>query len=137
MENGRGAWRVWFVSGPGLERDVYVSALQSAGFETDTAGSLEELRERLADGVEPDLLFLDLLPAPEDAWRLISQLCATSRLGIIVFTTLVRPDRANRDRARQLGCAAFVAKPCSPLRVVSVARQVCQGARGLEVIDYT
>jgi len=128
--------RVWFVSDPSLERDVYVAELQSAGFETEAVVSIEEVARRLEGEAEPDLLFLDLLPVPDEAWTLIARVRAASPLPIIIFTTLVRPDRANRNRARQLGCAAFVAKPCSPSLLVSVARQVCQGARGLEVMGY-
>ena len=33
----------------------------------------------------------------------------------ILLTGSIRPDRANRVRARDIGCAAFVAKPCIPI----------------------
>ena len=132
----RMTWRVWFIADPGFERDAYVSALRSSGLETEGVGSVEEADGRLAAGQSADLLILDLLPAPEKAWELLARLRSGRFPANMIFTTLVRPDRANRDRARELGCAAFVAKPCAPPHVANIARQLCQGARGLEVVAY-
>ena len=127
---------LWFVSAPTLERDVYVATLRSAGFDVDIFSSAAEARGQLRIESRPNVLILDLLPEPEHAWLLVQKAYAENGISVIIFTALVRPDRANRILARQLGCAAFVAKPCSPLRVLEVAHHVRQGAPYVEVIDY-
>jgi len=53
---------------------------------------------------------------------------------VIVLTSLIRPDGANRRKARTLGCAAFVAKPCSLRQLVDV---VVRGERELEISSYS
>jgi hypothetical protein len=49
---------------------------------------------------------------------------------------LIRPDGANRLKARALGCAAFVGKPCPLQQLVEVVLRVRRGGRGLEIPTY-
>ena len=42
----------------------------------------------------------------------------------------------SKEGARALGCAAFVAKPCSLVQLVDVVAQVRSGSRGLEITTY-
>jgi hypothetical protein len=80
----------------------------------------------------------ELLPDPAAAWTFIEQRCTLdSGVPLIVLTSLIRPDRLNRRRARAIGCAAFVAKPCSLIQLVDVVSLVRRGVRGLEIATYT
>lgn len=85
----------------------------------------------------PDVIVLELLPEPIGAWAFIEQQSvAAPEIPFVILTSLVRPDRRNRNRARPLGCAAFVAKPCSLSLLVDVVSRVLRGSRGLEVLAY-
>jgi DNA-binding response OmpR family regulator len=80
---------------------------------------------------------MELLPDPAAAWTFIEERRAkNSSLPLIILTSLIRPDRSNRQRARALGCAAFVAKPCSLAQLVDVVSRVLRGSRGLEISTY-
>jgi len=81
---------------------------------------------------------MELLPDPAAAWVFVEQRHASdSSIPLIILTSLIRPDRANRQKARALACAAFVAKPCSLGQLVDVVSRVCRGSRGLEIATYT
>jgi CheY-like chemotaxis protein len=104
--------RILLVSAPGLDRELYVSALGAAGFAVDAQDSAPVATNWPATAEMPDVIVVDLLPEPERAWALVDRLTTRSRsVPVIIFTSLIRPDGANRRRARSLGCAAFVAKP--------------------------
>jgi DNA-binding response OmpR family regulator len=129
---------VLFVCCSGLERDLYVSALREAGFETNVEESPQAADGWLERAQALDVVVLDLLPVPEDAWALIARCCAhPSRIPVVVLTSLIRPDGLNRQRARTLGCAAFVAKPCSLRQLVDLVLRVQRGERNLEVLTYS
>jgi len=128
---------VLFVCPSGLDRDLYVSALREAGFATTIAETPAAATKWLDEAAVLDVVVVDLLPEPEDAWALIARGCASpSRIPVMVLTSLVRPDGSNRRRARALGCAAFVAKPCSLRQLVAIVRRVQRGERNLEVVSY-
>ena len=124
---------------PGVpERDLYLSALGEAGFattvEATAAGATAAL---LQMNVPPDVIVMELLPEPAEAWAFIERQCADAPdVPLIILTSLIRPDRAHRRKARALGCAAFVAKPCSLRQLVDVVLQVRRGGRGLEIATY-
>ena len=125
------------MSPSGLDRDLYVSALREAGFATTIAETPTAAAKWLEEAAVPGVVVVDLLPEPEDAWVLIARGCAhPSRIPVMVLTSLVRPDGSNRRRARALGCAAFVAKPCSLRQLVDIVRRVQRGERNLEVLSY-
>ena len=123
---------------PGLERDLYVSALSEAGFSTTAVGTAAAAVKSLERAETPDAIVVDLFPEPSDAWALIERSVAhPSGIPVMVLTSLIRPDGSNRQKARALGCAAFVAKPCSLRQLVGVLRRVQSGERGLEVVTYS
>jgi CheY-like chemotaxis protein len=127
---------VLLVSSPGVDRDLYVSALTDAGFSTTPIRTVQDAATPLVDG-EITLIAMDLLPEPDRAWEFMEQRATASRdVPIVIFTSLIRPDGANRRRARTLGCAAFLAKPCSLRQLVNVVLRVHQGERGLEIVTY-
>jgi DNA-binding NarL/FixJ family response regulator len=79
---------------------------------------------------------VDLLPEQNQAWAFIARMRAQcSAVPLIILTSLIRPDRANRQRARVLGCAAFVSKPCAPNHLVEIVRRTIAGERGLEIVS--
>jgi DNA-binding NarL/FixJ family response regulator len=111
--------------------------LGEAGFETSAEATVAAAANLLMRGYAADVIVMELLPEPDVAWTFIEQRCANSPdVPVIVLTSLIRPDRANRKRARALGCAAFVAKPCSLKQLVDVVSLVRRGSRGLEISTY-
>jgi hypothetical protein len=71
--------------------------------------------------VPPDVIVMELLPEPAEAWAFIERRCGEVPIvPLIILTSLIRPDRAHRRKARALGCAAFVAKPCSLRQLVDI-----------------
>jgi DNA-binding NtrC family response regulator len=128
---------VLLVSAPGWERELYATALHQAGFGVSQADTVEAAVTNLVES-HATLIVMDLLPVPAAAWAFIERRTAVATdLPIIVFTSLIRPDGANRRKARSLGCAAFLAKPCSVRQLVTVVSRVQDGARGLEVSTYS
>jgi DNA-binding response OmpR family regulator len=114
-----------------------VSALREAGFETTAEATVADAADLRRGTQGPDVIVIELLPDPVAAWAFIEQQCTEhSGVVLIVLTSLIRPDRLNRRRARALGCAAFVAKPCSLAQLVDVVSRVRRGERGLEISTY-
>lgn len=122
----------------GPDRDLYASALDEAGFETRATATVTAAASLLETGESADVIVMELLPEPVEAWTFIErQRVVASDVPIVILTSLIRPDRSNRRRARELGCAAFVAKPCSLWQLVDVVSRVRRGSRGLEIATYT
>jgi len=99
--------------------------LGAAGFETTVAhDGLAGVRCAMLG--KPDLIVLDVsLPAGDGftvAERLQAQIHSPTR--IIFMTAYGRPDF--RERAEQLGAAAFLEKPCEPERLLAAVRQALQ-----------
>ncbi|MEO8484278.1 MAG: response regulator [Acidobacteriota bacterium] len=130
--------RLLLVGPRGIDRDVYVSTMTDCGFHVETVETALAAAERLADNDTPDAIVLDLLPEPNQAWAFIARVRAECfAIPLVILTALIRPDRANRQRARELGCAAFVAKPCAPDHLVEIVCRTMAGERGLEVVSYS
>jgi DNA-binding NtrC family response regulator len=125
---------VWMVHPPGVVRELYVSALERSGLSVDVADNVVGTRLEPVETEYTGTLVLELLPVPDEAWHLIER---TRRLhpqmAIVIITSLIRPDGANRRRARELGCAAFLAKPCGVDLLVHTVVRVRGGDRGLEI----
>ena len=71
-------------------------------------------------------------------WHRCSQLVADGALAgapVIALTSWVAPDGRYRRRAFELGCAAFVAKPCFVDQLLEVVERVCQGESQVEVLS--
>lgn len=121
----------------GPDRDLYLSALGEAGFETRATATVAAAAGLLETAESADVIVMELLPEPNEAWAFIErQRTVASDVPLIIITSLIRPDRSNRRRARALGCAAFVAKPCSLWQLVDVVSRVRRGSRGLEISTY-
>jgi CheY-like chemotaxis protein len=83
-------------------------------------------------GRTPDVIVLHT--SGLDGWEICDRLRERyPALPVIALTAAVRPDGANRDRARAtLNCAAFVGKPCTHDDLAAVIRRVVRGDRGIE-----
>jgi DNA-binding response OmpR family regulator len=111
--------------------------LGEAGFETRATATVAAAAGLLETAESADVIVMELLPEPNEAWAFIErQRTVASDVPLIIITSLIRPDRSNRRRARALGCAAFVAKPCSLWQLVDVVSRVRRGSRGLEISTY-
>ena len=120
---------------PGVDREVYVAALAVSGFIIETVDDVSSAAHSLERITSPDIVVTDLLPRPQDTWAFVEQMSPTA--AVVIFTALIRPDGLNRRRARHLGCAAFLAKPCSPRQLVDVVTRVQDGEREIEVVKYS
>lgn len=121
---------------PGLDRDLYVAALDEAGFAATAVSTAAAAAHWLATAGTLDVVVMDLLPEPDEAWAFVRG-CAPSGVAVIILTSFIRPDGANRQRARTMGCAAFVAKPCSLAQRANVVLRVRRGEHGLEITTYS
>lgn len=119
----------------GIVRDLYVEALQAAGLRTEIADEASAVLEGFAAWNPPTALVIELVPQPADAWMLIERVRQLhAHVPVVIVTSKIRPDGANRRRARTVGCAAFIGKPCSVETLVDVVERVRRGERGLEVV---
>ena len=67
------------------------------------------------------------------AWQVLERFCASEDSPpTVLLTAHIRADRAVRARLTRIGCAAFVAKPCTPMGLASVLHRVLRGERGIE-----
>jgi CheY-like chemotaxis protein len=129
--------RVLFVYPAGPERDLYAAALRAGGFEVVVETGVRGAAARFEGAEPPDVIVMELLPEPDSAWAFVERRCADRpAIPVIILTSLIRPDSLNRRRARRLGCAAFVAKPCSLAQLTAIVSRVRQGERGLEISRY-
>ncbi len=127
---------IWFVHPAGVVRDLYVDALTEARFTAEVTDHAAAVLDQIHGRDWPTAFVLELLPDPAATWLFIEQVRNRQPgIPIVILTSLVRPDGANRARARRLGCAAFVGKPCGLNVLVDVVVRVVRGERGLEILE--
>jgi two-component system cell cycle response regulator DivK len=100
-------------------REGYAEYLQTQGFDALEAASGPEALD-LIRARRPDVILLDLQIPGLDGWQVIEHVRAdaeTRDLPIIAVSACVFP--ADRQRAEDAGCTAFLAKPCIPSDVVT------------------
>lgn len=99
-------------------REMYRDYLEFSGFEVDTARDGHEALEQ-ARKHGPDLILMDLSLPGLDGWeatRILKNDAATSHLIIVALSAHALA--AEGDRAREVGCDGFIAKPCLPQDLV-------------------
>lgn len=114
--------------------DLYSVGLLAWGIEVTATRTADEATF-LASRPHFDAIVLSVVAPHGLGWEECERLrshSATSGLPLVVLSASVRADRANRDRARRLGCAAFVAKPCTPEHLAFIIRRVLAGERAIE-----
>lgn len=113
------------------DRELYGHGLAMLGYEV-AAVTANEARVRPLSP-SPDLIVLHLAGGKE--WVLCDELRRLyEHVPVVVVTAAVRPDRANRQRARAtVNCAGFVGKPCTHEELGAVIGRVLGGERGIEL----
>lgn len=115
-------------------RDMYVQLLR--GYRRKALGvtGLDQLLE-LGQQSDVGVVLFDALTLSDfDVCDTVARSSALSGAPVVVLTAWIHDDRRFRDRAEHAGCAAFVAKPCSPELVVSTLDRVQRGERGIEIV---
>jgi CheY-like chemotaxis protein len=110
-------------------REMYAEYLQFAGFRVaqahDGFTAVEQARLLL-----PDLILMDMALPRVDGWeatRRIKHEPATRHIPVIALTG--HAFSSHRDMAEDVGCAAFITKPCLPDILVTEIRRVLTAAR--------
>lgn len=120
--------RVLIVEDDEDSRYVYTLILEANGFEVVTATSgVEGLS--LAREVRPDAILMDVSIPETDGWTVTETLKgdeATRPIPIIVITAHAFPE--DHERAEQVGCDAFLTKPCEPRQVLEEVQRVLRSA---------
>jgi DNA-binding response OmpR family regulator len=113
--------------------DLYVLALRNARVPLLSVSDIDEALQLIHDR-SVSALIVDVADPGID-WEvcrlLQSQLAGKAPL--IILTGWIDADA--RRKATDVGCAAFVAKPVTPDRLLDVVRRARNGERGIVVID--
>ena len=114
--------------------EMYVAGLAAHGFYVKLADDFDDLATAIRAG-EPDAVVLDVRLGDQRLWSQLEAIRCGDLLNVpgILLTGSIRADGANRLRARDIGCAAFVVKPCLPEHLAQILRAVMAGKRGLIV----
>lgn len=113
-----GSKRVLLVEDNLDNRTIYSTILRHEGFEVLTAVSGEEALEKAA-GEAPDVILLDISIPGVDGWTVATRLKngeETREIPIIAVTAHALAE--HEERAREVGCDGYLAKPVSPMRVL-------------------
>ena len=131
------ATRVLLIDALEDDRDIYSRGLEQLGFAVELASTAAEALE-VAAATRPEVIVLHVTAddAGDSGWGTcdaLRRMSTTAGIPVVILTAAVRPDRANRDRARAMvNCAAFVGKPCDHERLALILQQVLEGQRGIE-----
>jgi CheY-like chemotaxis protein len=105
-------------------RLIYATMLRHVGFDvreaTDGAQGLE-----MAHSVHPDLILMDISLPRVDGWEATRRLKAdpaTRDIPVVALTAHALP--SDRARAAEVGCDAYLAKPCAPQDVASTVSRL-------------
>jgi CheY-like chemotaxis protein len=104
-------------------RIVYSTILEHFGYRVLLAGDGAE-GVRMARESAPDLVLMDVSIPVMDGWQATATLKAdpaTARIPVIALTAHALP--ADRERAREVGCDGYLAKPVEPRRVLEEVRR--------------
>jgi CheY-like chemotaxis protein len=119
------------------DQAIYFTGLALEGFSVMCA-TVEADLTAAARQLLPDTVVMVLERGDDHDWDRVHVLhddAATRHIPVIIVTSAVRPDGANRRRAWELGnCAAFIAKPCDHRMLAAVLRRVAGGERHIEEV---
>ncbi len=107
-------------------RIVYSTMLRHFGFTVDEAENGAEGILKARTGL-PDLILMDIAIPLVDGWEAVQRLKkdpATATIPIVALTAHAMP--ADRERAIQVGCDGYLAKPCEPRAVVEEVRRILE-----------
>jgi CheY-like chemotaxis protein len=99
------------------------TVLQLEGFRVDSAGSSEEVLERL-NARAPDLILMDVQLPGQDGLALTRQLKASPATATIPIVALTAHAMAgDREQALAAGCCGYIAKPIDTRTLGAQVRQ--------------
>jgi len=113
--------------------DLYILALRSARIGALSVGAVDEAAQLIRDRSVSAVIVDVANPAVD--WDLCRTLQAIieGEIPLIVLTGWI--DAEARQMASSIGCAAFIAKPASPERLLDVLHRTRMGERGIVSVD--
>ena len=121
--------RVLLVEDHADTRELFVLFLSSQGFTVETAASGLQAIDHAA-AAAPDVVVLDLQLPGMDGWTTARHLRAhpaTCRTPIVAMSA--HAYEHDQARAHEVGCDAFVAKPCAPPELLNAIHVACERRR--------
>jgi CheY-like chemotaxis protein len=113
---------------------LVTTVLQLEGFDVATAGSSDEVLERLRDRT-PDLILMDVQLPGEDGLSLTRRLKAdpaTAAIPIVALTAYAMA--GDREQALAAGCIGYITKPIDTRNLGNTVRDFLAGEPG-ETVD--
>jgi CheY-like chemotaxis protein len=111
-------------------REMYAVHLSCVGFDVIEASNGVEALERAAESA-PDVVVMDLSLPIMDGWEATRRLRADERTtGIPVIVLTGHALTGTTDATKNLGCDAFVVKPCLPEALEREIRRVLEQPAG-------
>ncbi len=117
--------RVLVVDDEPRVREIVVAYLERDGFRVTDVASVEAARAQL-DGVDPDLVILDVMLPAESGLDLLADLRHNGDTPVILLTS--RSEETDRVLGLELGADDYVTKPFSPRELVARVRSVLRRA---------
>ncbi len=107
-------------------RDIYRTVLEHFGYDVVEAYD-GEMGIRLAQERRPDLILMDISIPKIDGWEATKILKADPETaGIPIIALTAHALTTDRERAREIGCDGYLAKPVEPRRVVEEVQRHLQ-----------
>jgi two-component system, cell cycle response regulator DivK len=106
------------------QAELWADVCAEAGLNSMTASSGQQGYRRARE-TQPSVVLLDLNLPDMDGWEVCQRLKkhdGTKHIPIVILTARDEPHGARR--AEQLGCAAYLRKPCPPPDLVAVLKRV-------------
>lgn len=113
-------------------RIVYSTILRHHGFRVSEALDGEEGMAKARREL-PDLILMDISIPVIDGWEVTRQLKgeeATRHIPVIALTAHAMP--GDRERALDVGCDGYLAKPCEPRAVLAEVNRLIDAARAVD-----
>jgi two-component system cell cycle response regulator DivK len=106
------------------QAELWSDVCAEAGLNVTTAATGEQGHRKARDG-HPAVVLLDLVLPDIDGWEVCRRLKADDGTKDIPIVILTARDETHGPRlAQQLGCAAYLKKPCPPTELVAVLKRV-------------
>jgi CheY-like chemotaxis protein len=105
-------------------REIYAGALRGYGHDVRTASDGSEALDRLANGWEPCIVFLDLRMPGMDGWELSRRLHADDRWKDVPVVVVAAHFRIDREAA-EIGAASWLQKPFDLARLDEETKALC------------
>lgn len=125
-EQGRG--RVLVVEDDENTRAAFRAVLEMAGWAVDEAADGDEAL-RVADRRPPEIALVDIAIPGLDGWettRRLKEGTATAQVPVIAVTGHALD--ADRERAREAGCDAYLVKPVTPRQLLDEIERLTRPA---------